>query len=183
MNINKLNIAIILYFSLGILIYPQSIKEKTYEIIRAELGKDVEIISSKFNIPSIIKSKVTKEVRQHFYSEVVYIFKIFKKDSILGIGILDNVYGKSMPITFLVLYDIKGNILSTNVIKYREPYGSGVKTKNWNDQFKGRNSKSNYKIGEDIYSISGATISVRSLTKGIRKLTLLYEEIKSILWI
>jgi len=179
MHINKLNIAILLYFSLGILIYPQGIKEKTYDIIHSELGKDVEIIPSKFNIPSNIKSKVAKEVRQYFYSDAVYIFKILRADSISSIGILDNVYGKSMPITFLVLFNAGGNILSTNVVKYREPYGGGVKIRNWNDQFKGKNSKSNYKIGENIDSISGATISVRSLTKGIRKLTLLYEEIKS----
>ena len=179
MYINKLNIALLLYFSLGILIYPQGIKEKTYDIIYTELGKDVEIISSKFNIPLNIKSKVEKDARQYFYSEVVYIFKILKTDSVLSIGILDNVYVKSMPITFLVLFNIGGDILSTNVVKYREPYGSRVKIKNWNDQFKGKNSKSNYKIGEDIDSISGATISVRSLTKGIRKLTLLYEEIKN----
>lgn len=179
MYFNKLNIAILLYFSLGILIYPQSIKKKTFDIIHSELGKDVEIISSKFKIPLNIKSRVEKEVRQRFYSDVVYIFKISKTDSVFSIGILDNVYGKSMPITFLVLFNTEGNILSTNVIKYREPYGGGVKIKSWNNQFKGKNSKSNYKIGEDIDSISGATISVRSLTKGIRKLTLLYREIKS----
>ncbi len=164
---------------MGILIYPQSIKKKTFDIIHSELGKDVEIISSKFKIPSNIKSRVEKEVRQRFYSGVVYVFKILKTDSVFSIGILDNVYGKSMPITFLVLFNTEGNILSTNVIKYREPYGGGVKIKSWNNQFKGKNSKSNYKIGEDIDSISGATISVRSLTKGIRKLTLLYREIKS----
>lgn len=179
MFINKLNIVIIFYFSLVGLIYPQSIKEKTYDIIHSELGNDVEIISSKFNIPSNIKSKVEKVVRQHFYSDAVYVFNILKADSVLYIGILDNVYGKSMPITFLVLFNTDGNILSTNVVKYREAYGSGVKIKSWNNQFKDKNSKSNYKIGEDIDSISGATISVRSLTKGIRKLTLLYEKIKS----
>jgi len=179
MYFNKLNITILLYFSLGILIYPQSIKKKTYDIIHSELGNDVKIISSKFIIPSNIKSRVEKKVRQRFYSDVVYIFKISKTDSASSIGILDNVYGKSMPITFLVLFNKEGNISSTNVIKYREPYGGGVKIKSWNNQFKGKNSKSNYKIGEGIDSISGATISVRSLTKGIRKLTLLYREIKS----
>ena len=175
----KTNLIILLFFFLVIFIYPQSIKERTYEIIHSEFGNDIEIVSSKFNIPLKIKKAVEREVRQHFYSDVVYIFKIIKSDTTISLGILDNVYGKSMPITFLVLFNSNGDILSTSVVKYREPYGGGVKIENWNDQFKGKNSKSNYKIGGDIDSISGATISVRSLTKGIRKLTLLYEKIKS----
>ena len=179
MALLKSNLIILAFFFWGIFIYPQSIKEKTDNIIREELGQNTKIVSSKFIIPKTIKSEIEKKVKQYFYSDVVYIFKILKADSIFSIGILDNVYGKSMPITFLVLFNIEGNISSTNVVKYREPYGGGVKIKSWNNQFKGKNSKSNYKIGEGIDSISGATISVRSLTKGIRKLTLLYREIKS----
>ncbi len=164
---------------MGISVYPQSIKEKTLEIIYAQFGIDVKIESTKYLIPAKIKKEVEKNVKQHFYSDVVYVFKISKSDSVLSVGFLDNVYGKSMPITFLVLFDQNEKILSTNIIKYREPYGGGVKIKSWNNQFKGKNSKSNYKIGEDIDGISGATISVRSLTKGIKKLTLLYEKIRS----
>jgi len=179
MALSKTNLIILLLFFWGIFIYPQSIKEKTYNIIHEELGKNTKIVSSKFIIPKKIKYEIERKVKQHFYSDAVYIFKILKTDSLYSIGVLDNVYGKSMPITFLVLFNKEGNILSTDVVKYREPYGGGVKIKSWNDQFKGKNSKSSYKIGENIDSISGATISVRSLTKGIRKLALLYKKIKS----
>jgi len=91
---------------------------------------------------------------------------------------LDNVIGKSMPITFFVLLDVEGNIISTNIIKYREPYGGSVSNENWNQQFTGKNSSSDFTVGKSVNGISGATISVNSVTKGIRKITLLYEEIK-----
>lgn len=169
---------IFLYFLLGIIIYPQSIKEQTYEIIKSQFGEDVNIGSVKYEILLKIKNEIEKEVKQHFYSEAVYVFKITRSDSLISTGILDNVYGKSMPITFLVLFNLNGEIISTDIVKYREPYGGGVKVKRWNDQFKGKNTKSKFKVGEDIDSISGATISVRSVTKGIQKLTLLYEKIK-----
>lgn len=174
----KLSIIIIFFLAFWVYVYPQSIKEKTFDIIHSEFGKDVKIESSKFIVPPKIKNKVERAAGQLFYSDAVYIFKIADHDSVVSIGLLDNVYGKSLPITFLVLYDMKGKILSTNVVKYREPYGGGVRLKSWNDQFKGKDSKSDFKIGENIDSISGATISVRSLTKGIRKLTLLFEAIK-----
>jgi Na+-translocating ferredoxin:NAD+ oxidoreductase RnfG subunit len=49
---------------------------------------------------------------------------------------------------------------------------------NWNEQFTGKNSGSDFTVGESVNGISGATISVNSVTKGIRKIALLYEEIK-----
>jgi len=169
---------ILLFFALGISTYPQSITEATIDIIHSEFGKEVKTESSKYIIPGKLKNEIEKTAGQHFYSDAVYIFKVTKKDSIISVGILDNVYGKSLPITFLVLYKLNGDILSTYVVKYREPYGGGVRIKSWNDQFKGKNTESGFKVGDDIESISGATISVRSLTIGIRKLTLLFEAIK-----
>lgn len=177
MNI-KIYYLILLSFALGIFTYPQSITEATIDIIHSEFGKDVKTESSKFIIPKKLKNEIEKTVGQRFYSDAIYIFRIIKQDSVISVGLLDNVYGKSLPITFLVLYKPEGDILSTNVVKYREPYGGGVRIKSWNDQFIGKNKKSGFKIGDDIESISGATISVRSLTFGIRKLTLLFEAIK-----
>ena len=179
MKISNKNKIIILIFLLGINIYPQSIKEQTIDIIKLQFGDNLNIESVKYEIPLKIKNEVEKEAQQHFYSEVVYIFKINRSDSLISTGILDNVYGKSMLITFLVLFDLNGEIILTDIVKYREPYGGGIKIKRWNDQFKRKNSKSKFKVGEDIDSISGATISVRSVTKGIQKLTLLFEKIKN----
>ena len=39
------------------------------------------------------------------------------------------------------------------------------------------NDSSSYKVGKDISGISGATLSVNSLTKGIHKLSILIHEI------
>ncbi|PJA99875.1 MAG: hypothetical protein CO128_02140 [Ignavibacteriales bacterium CG_4_9_14_3_um_filter_30_11] len=178
MIFNKI-IFIISFFLAVTIIYPQSIKRQTIEIIKSQFGDNLNIESIKYDIPLKIKNEIEKKTQQHFYSEVVYIFKITRSDSLISTGILDNVYGKSMPITFLVLFDIKGEIISTDIVKYREPYGGGIKIRRWNDQFKGKNPNSKFKVGEDIYSISGATISVRSVTKGIQKLILLFEKIKN----
>ena len=59
------------------------------------------------------------------------------------------------------------------IVKYREPYGGQISNKKWLDQFNGKDNSSSYKIGDEISTISGATISVNSITKGIRKLTIL----------
>ena len=126
-----------------------------------------------------MKKEVENQVKQKFYRDKLYYWTITKKDSTMAYAFLDNVIGKSMPITFLVLLNINGDIINTNVIKYREAYGGEVSNKRWLQQFINRNNNSSYTIGKDIDGISGATISVKSMTKGLQKITALYPLIKN----
>ena len=166
-----------LFFSLTNII-AQEIKERTERIIKESFGMDVNYTFLQYTLPSNIKRKIENTVKQKFFKDWLYVYKISVKDTVVAIGILDNVIGKSMPITFFVLLDVEGNIISTNIIKYREPYGGAVSNENWNEQFTGKNSNSDFTVGKSVNGISGATISVNSVTKGIRKITFLYEEIK-----
>ena len=158
-----------------------SIKDETEALIREKLGNSVTTEFIKYEIPKVLKKEIESETRQRFYGDFVYIYKIFSDKKLENIAVVDNVLGKSMPITFLVIYDLDGKINSSGIVKYREQYGGGVKSENWNDQFKGKNSKSGYQVGKDISAISGATISTNSITKGIKKLTLLVNKIKDTL--
>ncbi len=159
-------------------IIAQEIKERTETIIRESFGKDVNFTFWKYDLSPNIKRKIENTVKQKFFKDWLYVYKISVEDTIIAFGFLDNVIGKSMPITFFVLLDVEGNIISTNIIKYREPYGGAVSNDNWNEQFTGKNSGSDFTVGKSVNGISGATISVNSVTKGIRKIALLYEEIK-----
>lgn len=158
--------------------FGNDIKKDTEEAIKNIFSDDISIEMEVFNIPSQLKLKVEKEVKQRFFEDKLYIWKITKDSKVLGFAILDNVYGKSMPITFLVIFDNNLNIMNSSIIKYREPYGGAVKNEEWNSQFKGKNAESGFDVGDEINGISGATISVNSVSKGIRKLALLLPEIK-----
>jgi len=163
-------------------IFPQEIKEEVREIITNTFNKDVQYDYEKYIIPDSLKTKVENTTQQKFFSESVYILKIFDEEILSGVALLDNVYGKDMPITFLVIFEDSGKIILADIVKYREPYGAAVQNKNWTAQFKKKESNSGFSVGDDIDGITGATISVKSVTKGIYKLSLLYKEIKESLW-
>ncbi len=163
-------------------IFPQEIKEVVRDIITNTFNKDVQYDYEKYIIPDSLKMKVEYIAQQKFFGESVYILKIFNEEILNGVALLDNVYGKEMPITFLVIFDDSGKIILADIVKYREPYGGAVQSKNWTAQFKKKDSNSGYKVGTDIDGITGATISVKSITKGIYKISLLYKEIKDSLW-
>ena len=121
---------------------------------------------------------VQNESKQKFYRDKLYYWNITKDDSTIAYAFLDNVIGKSMPITFMVILGINGEIINSTIIKYREAYGGEIKHTGWLAQFNNRNNQSSYKVGKDIDGITGATISVNSISKGIHKITILYPLIK-----
>ncbi|MCL6494610.1 MAG: FMN-binding protein [Ignavibacterium sp.] len=157
--------------------YSQNIKEKVNISLENCFGKNIQIDFEKLKLKNELKNSIEKKVGQKFYSDEVYLYKISFDKKIIGYGLLDNVYGKSLPITFLVMFDSTGKILCSEIVKYREPYGGAIQSKEWNDQFKGKNVDSEFIVGKDVSGISGATISVNSVNKGIKKLTLLLSEI------
>lgn len=84
----------------------------------------------------------------------------------IGYALMDYVIGKSFPINFMVVLNTDGTVRNVEIMVYREPQGWEVRYKSFLSQFFGRNAESNFR---DINSITGATISVRSITRGVYK--------------
>lgn len=137
----------------------------------------VPVIDSLFHqiipIPNSLKTSIGKYMHQSFFRDELHIWAIYQSDSLSNIAVLDNVIGKSMPITFLVIFNLDRNIIHADIIKYREPYGGEISSPRWLGQFKQKNDSSSFRVGLDIDGISGATISVNSVSRGIQKLALL----------
>ena len=142
-------------------------------------GKNIEIQHTKIKIPIELKNKIQNKVKQKFFRDQIHIWYIIFNDSTTYTAILDNTIGKSMPITFLVILNHKGIIEHTEIIKYRESYGGEIQNESWTSQFNGKYSESKFGLGSEIQGISGATISVNSVNKGIQKLILLFPFIES----
>ena len=159
-------------------VFAGPIKDASETYILKKFPKDIKIKMHTLPINKKMKSTVQNQAKQKFYRDKLYYWNISIKDSTIAYAFLDNVKGKSMPITFMVILDRRGNILHSNIIKYREGYGGEVGNERWLAQFNNYNPDSTYKIGKDIDAISGATISVNSVTKGIQKIVLLYPFVK-----
>ena len=82
-----------------------------------------------------------------------------------------------MPITFLTIFNEEKKLSNAAVIKYREAYGGEVGRQSWLTQFNEYTDESNYKVGDGVSGISGATISVYSMSKGIHKLSIIFDSI------
>jgi Na+-translocating ferredoxin:NAD+ oxidoreductase RnfG subunit len=153
------------------------IQSDVEDIISSEFISTYAISLHKYELPDDLKSQTEKQVQQKFFKDYVYLWKICQGDSIAGYAILDNTYGKSLPITFLVIFSPTGEIRKVEIIRYREPYGGAVGSRRWLDQFIGKSSENDFKVDRDIDTISGATISVNSVTRAVQKLALIVNQL------
>ena len=163
-------------FSSGL--HAASIQETCEKSLKQYFGNDAGLKFSSFPIPPDIKLSVEQASKQRFFKDKIYYWSISVNDSTVALAALDNVMGKAMPISIFVIFDEEGLILKSEIVKYREAIGGEVVNSRWLKQFIGLNQADLVDPNTRIDGISGATISVKAVTKGFKKLSLLFPDIK-----
>ncbi len=87
-----------------------------------------------------------------------------------GWFIVDEVLGKHEMITYALVLNPDLSIRQIEVLEYHESYGYEVAEASWRQQFVGKTSGSAIKLGNDIRNVSGATLSCKHLTDGVKRL-------------
>jgi NosR/NirI family transcriptional regulator, nitrous oxide reductase regulator len=77
--------------------------------------------------------------------------------------------GYDGPIKMLVGVDTKGILTGVLVTEHREPYGYfSVDLPRFGNQFKGKDIRNAFRVGQDVDAVSGATITITSSSRAIR---------------
>jgi hypothetical protein len=145
-----------------------------------------------FQIPNKIQKRIDKEIREVYQVEEFSfeafqiseeitkivpskfdednLFKITANNLFLGYAYIAKARSKTAKFDYLVLLDTDLVVKKAKVLVYREEYGGEISSKRWLKQFIGKSKNDTVKYQEDIIAISGATISVRSMTKAMNDL-------------
>ena len=94
---------------------------------------------------------------------------------LLGFFIVDYVIGKHLVIDYAVALDPDGRVLQVDILEYRESYGGEISNRSWLAQFVGKAGRDPVELDRDIRNISGATLSSRHVTEGVKRILALYE--------
>lgn len=135
--------------------------------VNKEIKSVFEIETFDFNEVSI-SSEVVKELPATFGKD--NLFSIKAKDSLLGYAYVSKAPSKTDMFDYLVLLDTDLIVLKTKVLVYREDYGGEIGSKRWLKQFIGKTQEDALRYNDNIMAISGATISVRSMTNAMNNL-------------
>lgn len=92
-----------------------------------------------------------------------------------GFFIVDEVLGKHEFITYAIGLNADGTVKQIEIMTYRESYGYEVRNPDWRAQFVGKTAAAPLKLSKDIKNISGATLSCRHITDGVKRVLATYE--------
>ena len=88
---------------------------------------------------------------------------------------VDDVLGKHEFITYALALSEQGEVRGLEILEYRETYGGEIRQAKWRSQFVGKTAAAPLKLDNDIKNISGATLSCRHVTDGVKRLLATHE--------
>lgn len=95
--------------------------------------------------------------------------------SLLGVLVADAVIGKFELIGYAVGIAADGSVRQVEILSYRESHGHEIRLPAWRRQFVGKTAAAPLRVGDDIASISGATLSCSHVTDGVRRIVAVFD--------
>jgi len=89
--------------------------------------------------------------------------------ALLGYALVLNEVGKYEPITFLVAITPELRVKQVAIMVYRENRGGEIRMPRFLYQYRDKTLADPIRTRRDIINISGATLSVRAVNRGVRK--------------
>ena len=154
--------------SAQVLISPIEAMQENYDLNATVTKKNILLSNAKFK-------NIQKNAQTKLRTKIYRVFTAKKDGKTLGYGILVNRKVRSK--NAVILYFIQDSTLQgIEVIAFNEPI-EYVPTKKWNSQFVNIKTDKMLQLNRDIPSISGATMSARSVTDGSRIAFAIYNEL------
>lgn len=133
---------------------PRLLKKATKLIEKTYAVDDIQLKHKEFQTNSVVGD----------------LYKIIDSNQLLGYAFIGTAPSKTDTFEYLVVFDSSLVIKKVNVLVYREDYGGEIGSNRWLRQFVGKARSTDLAVGKNIAAISGATISVYSMTNAVNQL-------------
>jgi Na+-translocating ferredoxin:NAD+ oxidoreductase RnfG subunit len=142
-------------------------------------GADIEERTVK--ITPEIRKTIEDLIKGRFFKKRVSFYIARKGGEPLGYATVTNEKGRKRNITFMVVLDSSGIVKSVDLLVFRESQGYEIENPRWREQFIGKTLKDPLMVKRDIRNISGATMSSRAVTKGVKKVLAVFQMVRPLL--
>ena len=138
--------------------------------------KAQKIQSEELRLTSDQKMRIQDHIGWKFPEETFKAFKAETNGKVDGYAVIQETIGKHRPITYIVGITPEGKVFDVEIMVYRESKGSEVRRKRFNAQYEGKTIQDPIRINKDIINVTGATMSVRSISAGVKRALVLVDE-------
>ena len=146
------------------------------EALKLMFPKSERIRKDFIRLTSEKKAQIEERIGWKFPEELFEVYIGETGAQIDGYALVQNTIGKHKHMTYMVGVDNTGACTNVELLVYREAKGSEVRTKRFNVQYEGKTASDPIRINKDIINISGATMSVRSISAGVKRVLVLVDE-------
>ena len=146
------------------------------EGVKIMLPKSERIRKDVIKLSPETKSHIEERIGWKFPEQSFEVYIGETGTQVDGYALVQNTIGKHKPMTYMVGIDNKGQVSDVELLVFRESRGSEIRQKRFNAQYEGKTVNDPVRINKDIINISGATMSVRSMSAGIKRVLVLVDE-------
>ena len=114
---------------------------------------------------------------KRFSKREVNFYEALSNGRVAGYAYRSSERGKHGRIHYVVYLDPKGTVLSVEVVSSSEKRGRAVAGKRFLAQYRGKAAGDPLSVGRDISGISGATISSKAVTRGVREAVMVWSHV------
>lgn len=127
-----------------------------------------KIVSKSVIITKAKLAKIEQLAQAPVKSKLYTFFVGMKQDQVLGYASIESAVVHSMPATFMIHLSPTGEVKDVVVLAFHESMNY-LPSNAWLKQFHGIQRPKDVKLGENIVSMAGATLSSRTIERGVRK--------------
>ena len=146
------------------------------EAVKLIFPKSERIKKDLLRVPTDKKIAIEERIGWKFPEDAFEVYIGETGTQVDGYALVQNTIGKHKPMTYMVGVDAHGRVSNVELLVFREARGSEVRTKRFNAQYEGKTVLDPVRINKDIINISGATMSVRSMSAGVKRVLVLIDE-------
>ena len=146
------------------------------EALKIMFPKSERVRKEIITLPPSKKQHIEDRIGWKFPEQSFEIYVGESGAQIDGYAVVQNTIGKHKPMTYIVGVDHQGQISDVELLVFRESRGSEIRQKRFNSQYEGKTPVDPVRINKDIINISGATMSVRSMSAGVKRVLILIDE-------
>ncbi len=146
------------------------------EAVKTILPKSQRIRKDLIRLTQEKKELIEQQIGWKFPETAFELYIGETNGNVDGYAMVHNTIGKHKHMTYMVGVDAKGACSNVELLVYREARGSDVGKKRFNAQYEGKTVSDPIRIHKDIINISGATMSVRSINAGVKRVLVLIDE-------
>jgi Na+-translocating ferredoxin:NAD+ oxidoreductase RnfG subunit len=146
------------------------------EAVKTVLPKSQQVRKEVIRLTQEKKELIERQIGWKFPENTFELYIGETNGKIDGYAMVHNTIGKHKHMTYMVGVDSTGACSDVELLVFREARGSEVRRKRFNSQYEGKTVSDPIRLNKDIINISGATMSVRSLNAGVKRVLVLIDE-------